>query len=285
MRKVIVVITLCLAMLVGCNTEFDPVVTQVTTTIKRDEVFDPLALIVDVENVGLSFLVKENTVNSSIPGSYYIDYIISSKDGKKSIEKRFEFFVADNDAPVLIVDDAITIKQGSKFTIKDYASAVDERDGDVSEKITYSGVVNTYKVGDYDINVSVTDRFGNSSSKDVKVTVTAVSNDELAKNIIGDYTDTTYTDGQAPTITLKGDGSFILYVNGCTVFSAIEGDYIVYEGYLYLTSESQPFSSIAEQNIVSFQIQPDGNLTFISEMETCAPNYGDTFTKNSSENN
>lgn len=280
MYKKLFTLSLCFFLLVACSRAFEPVVTQVTTTIKQDEVYDPLTLIADTEEAGLSFTVKENTINTAIPGDYYIIYVVSSKDGKKMVEKRFEFSVADADAPVLIVEETIQVKQGSTFIIQDYASAVDERDGDVSEKITYHGTVNSYKAGEYPITVSVTDKFGNNATKDVKIVVVATSNEELAKNVAGEYTDGSYTGGQAPTISLKPDGTFILYVNGCTVFSAVEGRYIVYEGYIYLTSVSQPFSSETEKNIVVFQIQPDGNIMFISEMKACAPNYGDIFSKN-----
>lgn len=280
MRKFRVIILLILIICGGCRKAFDPVVIQTVNVIEQNSNVDPLTLIKDADDAGLVFEVKENTINTAIPGDYYVVYTITSKNGKDSVERRYDFAVADDDAPVLLVDDTITIRQGQNFTIFDHAKAVDERDGDVSDKITYSGSINTYKEGSYTINVTASDRFGNTASKDVTVVVTAVTNEQLADNIVGSYTDVSYTGGQSPTVTLNDDGTFILYINGCTVFSAVEGEYIVHEGYVYLSSSTQPFSSVIEENVVSFTIQPDGNLLFHSEMKSCAPNYGDLFTKN-----
>ena len=280
MRKFLLAIILLSVVLTGCQKAFEPNVIQLVTIIEQESVVDPLTLVQDADDKGLDIQVKENTINTSIPGDYYVIYTITSHNGKDSVEKRFDFSVADADAPVLIIEETITIRQGSVFTIFDHAKAVDERDGDVTDRITYTGAVNTYKPGEYPITVTAADRFGNTSSTDVKIVVTAVSNDELAANIVGEYTDVSYTTGQSPTVMLRDDGTFILYVNGCTVFSAVEGEYIVHNGFVYLTSSTQPFSSVPEENIISFTIQPDGNLVFHSEMKSCAPNYGDLFTKN-----
>ena len=281
MRKIILIFLCLLFILSGCKKEdpFTPFLSQTRELLELDEEVDVLTLIKDVENAGLKFEVTDSNLNTAIPGEYNVTYKISSADGKKSIEKTYVFTVKDNDAPVLTVDDTINISQGGTFIISNYASAMDGRDGDVSNMITYEGVVNAFVAGTYKITVSVKDRFGNTATKEVKVVVKKASEDSYMKEIAGNYTDVTYTQGQAPTLTINIDGSFTLFINGCSMLNSVEGKYIMVENVLYLTSEAHPFSEIDEENVITFEVQLDGSIKFTSEINACAPIYGDVFLK------
>jgi hypothetical protein len=80
-------------------------------------------------------------------------------------------------------------------------------------------------------------------------------------------------------MVLKADGTFTLYVNGCSLVSAVEGRFVAVGSRLYLTSDSSPFSSDPDQNLVMFTAQSDGSLVFSSETSFCAPSWGDVFVR------
>lgn len=278
MRKFILIMMILCMLLTGCSSkEFEPNVKQSTEVLELDQEVDPLTLLVDVEEAGLTFEVVESNLDTKTPGDYSITYKISS--GRKSTEKTFEFKVKDNDAPTIEVDDTINILYGGSFILKDYAKATDERDGDVSDSLHFTGSINTYSVGSYKITILANDQFGNEASKEVTVNVNADEKNTYKETICGTYTDTSYTAGQAPTLTLNSDGTFELYLNSCTVVNLVEGEYMQYEDVLYLISDDHRFFSPNEADLVRFVVQIDGTLMFDSQLETCAPNYGDVFAK------
>ena len=91
--------------------------------------------------------------------------------------------------------------------------------------------------------------------------------------------DSSYNSGQTPTLTLKSDGTFELYLNSCSVVNLVEGNYKQYENVLYLISPNYRFAYPDEADVARFIIQVDGTLMFDSKLEICAPNYGDVFVK------
>ncbi len=285
MAKKIMLLTLLFSLIIlsGCSTPFDPQIAVRKPYLDIDEEYDANDLVYDVEDSGLRIEVIQDTINTSVPGDYIVTYIVYSADGKQHATKEIQISVADKDIPDLTVEDVITLKQGNLFSIADYASAQDTRDGDLKNKITYTGELNTFKPGEYLITVSVSDRFNNTAQKDVKIIVS--ENDEVnyVKLISGNYTDITYQSGQTPTLTLKEDGSFALYINGCSLLSVIEGKYIAVEDTIYLNSPNNPFVKGNDENLMLFTIQPNGTLLFNSEMDICAPNYDDIFVKDYSE--
>ena len=277
MKKLCKMLVIVLLMTGCAKKDFSPEVVQTTTVLSLGQQFAPEELISYDEENGYHVEVLESTVNTNIPGEYYITYRITSKDNRQFINKTFHFMVADEDAPVLSIEDEISLAQGNFFNIADYAFAVDSREGDISNRITYEGTVNPFKPGTYTITVHVADSFNNTASKEVRVTVKEADKQSYMRIIVGEYSDKDYTSGQAPTLNIRENGTFILYINGCSFINGIEGTYILYEDTLYLTSESHPFSDIPEENIVSFKIQANGSLMFMGEFEYCAPNYGDIF--------
>lgn len=285
MRKKFFIITLIIGHLIlaGCSSKFEPEIGIRKTYLNLNEEYDPAELIYDLQDAGLKIQVIQDTIKISEPGDYTVTYVIYSADEKQHVTKEYPFSVADIDVPVLTVEDVITLKQGNLFNIADYATATDTRDGDLKTKITYTGTLNTFKTGEYQITVSVSDRFNNTTSKDVKIIVS--ENDEVnyVKLISGNYTDITYQSGQTPTLSLKEDGTFSLYINGCSLLSAIDGKYIVVEDTIYLNSPNNPFVTNDEDNLMLFTIQPNGTLLFNSEMDICAPNHDDIFVKDYAE--
>ena len=82
---------------------------------------------------------------------------------------------------------------------------------------------------------------------------------------------------EAYAATQEEDGTYTIFLNGCSVLRSADGDYIQYENILYLLSDSYNFSDIPEKNVLRFVIQLDGSLCFDSELDLCAPNRGDIF--------
>lgn len=277
MRKTLFLFVILVVFLGGCSTkEFNPYVYQDVEVIDLNETTDPATFIRDVENVGLKIEVKETDLNPAVAGSYQITYKISL--GRKSTEKTFTVKVKDYQAPTITVEKEIKVPYGGTFSIKNVASAYDEIDGDVSSSLHYIGEVNLYAEGNYDIQIVAVDQFGNEAKKDVRIVV--AKDQSYQSELFGKYTDTSYSDGQAPTVQINEDGTFALYLNSCSVINLIEGKYKQYYNVLYLVADDYGFSYNEEENVVSFVIEIDGTLRFNSKLNLCAPNYGDLFEKN-----
>ena len=70
-------------------------------------------------------------------------------------------------------DAEITLKAGTPFTDPG-ATAIDNRDGDVTEKMTVEGGVDVYRAGDYTITYRAADSFGNESEAKRTVHITPI---------------------------------------------------------------------------------------------------------------
>ena len=278
MRRLFISFICILLVLSGCKSKtFEPVVSLKQEILELNQEIDPIDLLQDVQGLGLAFEVVSTDLNTSAPGTYSITYRISYN--RDSVEKTYEVTVKDNDPPVIECPDTIEILYGNPFVFTKYAKATDYQDGDVSELMHYEGVINTYKEGSYEITIIAADRFNNTTSKKVTITVTKDKNESYRESICGTYKDSSYTSGQAPTLTLNSDGTFSLYISNCSLLNLVEGTYMQYEDVLYLTSPDYEFSYTAEEDLVRFIVQVDGSLMFDSQLNLCAPNYGDVFEK------
>ena len=77
-----------------------------------------------------------------------------------------------NNAPTISVNDTYTLVKGENFEFSMLkATASDKEDGDLTSKIDFSGVVDTGKVGDYTVKLTVKDSKGATATKTVKVVV------------------------------------------------------------------------------------------------------------------
>lgn len=276
MRKVLFLGLVLMVILTGCSSkEFEPYIYQDVEIIELNDTTDPTTFIRDVEKAGLKIEVKETDLNTAVAGVYSITYKISL--GRKSTEKTFTIKVRDYDAPEITVDSEIKIPYGGTFALKNFASALDSIDGDVSDSLHFTGGVNLYAEGSYPIVVLAEDQFGNEASKEV--TIVVAKDNSYKSELFGKYTDVSYTDGQAPTLEINEDGTFSIYLNSCSVVNLIEGKYKQYYNYLYLVADDYGFSYTEEENVVNFVIEIDGTLRFNSKLSLCAPNFGDYFKK------
>lgn len=81
----------------------------------------------------------------------------------------------DSVAPelTLLGDAEVSIKAGTAFTDPG-ATAVDNCDGDITDKIAVEGAVDIYRAGTYTLTYSATDSFGNTATKERVVHVNAI---------------------------------------------------------------------------------------------------------------
>lgn len=278
MHKKIILALSILLVLAGCSSkDFDPIVSQVVEIIELDSTEDPITFLKDVEEVGLVFTVVSSDLDVTKAGAYTIVYKISL--GRKNVERSYTVKVRDYDGPVITIDDTIDILYGGSFILKDLATAYDETDGDVSASLHYDGSIDAYTIGSYKITVIASDQFENVTSKEVVVNVKKDDKASYTKTICGTYEDISYLTGQAPTLTLNEDGTFELYLNSCSVVNLVTGKYKQYRDTLYLISKDYRFNAVDEEDLVRFKILIDGTLSFDSQLNLCAPNYGDIFSK------
>lgn len=103
-----------------------------------------------------------------------ITYTVSDSSGNKtSVQRTIEY--NDGIAPTITLngDSDITIKAGTRFEDPG-CTAKDSHGNDISDSVSVSDNISTYRAGTYTITYSVTDKFGNETSIDRTVNVEAV---------------------------------------------------------------------------------------------------------------
>ncbi|MFS0862191.1 immunoglobulin-like domain-containing protein [Fredinandcohnia sp. 179-A 10B2 NHS] len=103
------------------------------------------------------------TVDTNTPGEYTLVYSVTDNAGNKGQASRI-VRVVDQDAPVITLkgDNPLTIEQGSQFTDPG-VTATDVVDGDLTDKVTITGEVDSDTPGEYKLVYQVTDSAGNKT--------------------------------------------------------------------------------------------------------------------------
>ena len=103
-----------------------------------------------------------------------ITYTVSDSSGNKtSVQRTIEYNDGIATTITLNGDSDITIKAGTRFEDPG-CTAKDSHGNDISDSVSVSDNISTYRAGTYTITYSVTDKFGNETSIDRTVTVEAV---------------------------------------------------------------------------------------------------------------
>ena len=159
-----------------------------------DSFTDPGATATDVEDGDLTeFISTTGVVNTTTAGTYIIEYFVSDFEQNSALLVIRTVHVIDastNDAPIitLIGNADITISVGSTFTDPG-ATATDTEDGDLTDLINTTGVVNTTTAGTYTIEYSVSDFNQNLATVTRTVTVVEVENNTYNTVYIEQNTD------------------------------------------------------------------------------------------------
>ena len=130
----------------------------------------------------ISSLIKIiDNINYNKLGSYAVTYTVT-KNGKETKATR-NVEIVDTTAPSLVLKGSreISVVVGTKFKDPGY-QAIDKYDGNLTEKVTVEGNVNTNKVGSYTLTYSVSDSSGNSTSVKRTVRVVEPTNPTLSLN-------------------------------------------------------------------------------------------------------
>ena len=117
-------------------------------------------------------IVVKNNINNKKLGTYDVNYIYNFKFMKLSKSVIRKVNVVDKTKPVLKVESDKNIKViGESGFTPPKASAIDNYDGDISDKIKVDSNVDTSKEGDYTVKYTISDSSGNQSEDVVNVKV------------------------------------------------------------------------------------------------------------------
>ncbi|MGF9816411.1 immunoglobulin-like domain-containing protein [Bacillus toyonensis] len=159
--------------------DMEPKLTVPTgATISVGDKFDPMAGVkaIDNENGDITDKVTvDGSVDASKPGTYDLTYTVSDSKGhtvtaKQTVTVKQKVKPTD-EVPVLKVPAEATINVGDKFNPLAGVKAIDNEDGDITDKVTVDGSVDTSKSGTYDLTYTVSDSKGHTVTAKQTVTV------------------------------------------------------------------------------------------------------------------
>jgi len=120
-------------------------------------------------------ITVSGTVNTNVVGTYTLTYNVTDAAGNAAAPLTRTVIVQDSTVPVITMlgSASVSIKRGRTYTDAG-ATATDNYDGTITNKITKSSTVNTSKVGTYSVTYNVKDAAGNAAAtrtRTVKVTL------------------------------------------------------------------------------------------------------------------
>lgn len=162
--------------------------------------------------------IDSTDVNDGKVGSYKVTYTVNYLKKTATAERTVN--VVDKEPPVITLTDGdhISIRPGEEFRDPG-ATAIDDSDGDVSEQIETKGFVDRYNKGDYEVDYTVSDSYGNTA----KATRTVRVEGEPVKEVKG-VIYLTFDDGPSNTVTPKILDTLEKYKVPATFFIIDYGD-------------------------------------------------------------
>ncbi len=178
-------------------------------TIQQNQVFtDPGATAVDDRDGNItSRIIITGSVNTAVLGDTVLTYTVADIAGNSSTAQRTVsvIVVPDTTPPVitLLGSSSVSVTAGSSFTDPG-ATAVDNRDGNITSRILITGSVNVNVSGVYQLQYNVTDIAGNAATP-VNRTVTVVPVNDSGS---GSGTGSGGGSSPAPTVSVSsGEGT------------------------------------------------------------------------------
>ncbi|WP_142954004.1 immunoglobulin-like domain-containing protein, partial [Bacillus wiedmannii] len=147
-------------------------------TINVGDKFNPLTGVKAIDNEDGDITDKvtvDGSVDASKPGTYELTYTVSDSKGhtvtaKQTVTVKQKVEPTD-EAPVLTVPAEIIINVGDKFNPLAGVKAIDNEDGDITDKVIHMGEVDTSKAGNFEVKFLVRDASGNEVTATQKVIV------------------------------------------------------------------------------------------------------------------
>ncbi|MBR3204161.1 DUF5011 domain-containing protein [Candidatus Saccharibacteria bacterium] len=122
----------------------------------------------DISNLVSTNISDIDSFNKKKTGDYNISYSLFYKNALKTWQKNSlrKVKIIDNKPPELTLsgEETIGIYEGDDFSDPGF-SAMDDLEGDITERVSVSGEVNASEPGVYKISYSVSDESGNTSEK------------------------------------------------------------------------------------------------------------------------
>ncbi|MCB9251422.1 MAG: DUF5011 domain-containing protein [Flavobacteriales bacterium] len=115
-----------------------------------------------------SKVVITSDLDMLFTGIYFLTYNVTDAGGNKALPvTRVVYVVKDQTAPVLTLNgsDTVYLEVIKDTYVEDGATAMDNKDGNITNTILITGSVNTNMVGTYIVTYSVNDVAGNNASK------------------------------------------------------------------------------------------------------------------------
>lgn len=133
---------------------------QNMTLSYRDKYQEPGVIVKNANTNYLSKVKIENNINNDNIGNYYVDY--SLKIGTSNLHVRRNVKIIDDIAPVIKLkgNQIIELSLNEEYQEPGF-TAIDEYDGDITEKVETEGEINTKKYGEYILKYSVKDSSNN----------------------------------------------------------------------------------------------------------------------------
>jgi hypothetical protein len=165
-----------------------------TINIIKDSAYNELgATATDDKDGSITANIRTSgTVNNKVAGIYYVSYAVNDRAGNTdSIVRTINVVVPDLVKPVITIlgNNPDTIMQNKSYTDPG-ATATDNVDGNITNKITKLSTLDTSKIGTYIITYSVSDLAGNKATEVRTVIVTrntSVRNINTLNNIVKVY--------------------------------------------------------------------------------------------------
>ncbi len=161
-------------------------------TIEAGSTVDPMALVELKSNATgkYTYEVLDNMIDTGALGEYTVTYSLTKTSNNNTKEVDFSFEVVDTTAPVINVDDTITVMRGMDFNITEYVMVVDALDGILGgDSVSMDGGVDTSVEGTYAVTINASDAQSNTVSKDINVIVVGAMGDpaEFLNKISGSW--------------------------------------------------------------------------------------------------
>jgi hypothetical protein len=174
-----------------------PVITlngAATINIKKDSAYNELgATATDDKDGNITANIRiSGVVNNTVAGIYYVSYAVNDKAGNiDSIVRTINVIAPDTIKPIITLsgNNPDTVMQNKSYNDPG-ATATDNVDGNITNKITKLSTLDTSKIGTYIITYSVSDLAGNKATEVRTVIVTrntSVRNMSALNNTIKVY--------------------------------------------------------------------------------------------------
>jgi PKD repeat protein len=166
-----------------------------------------------------SKIVTNNQVDITQTGIYVVTYNVKDGSGVPALPRvRFVFVLADMTAPVLTVTGNTTVTHEAGTPYSDLGATATDNPGakNIDNLIVTNNMVDVNKLGTYDVDYTVTDAYGNTTTgkRTVQVTdtkaptVIAAGGDPMTIQVGANFVDPTYADdsfeGKIPVSVVSG---------------------------------------------------------------------------------